>query len=296
MKNYITTQGSVRESTVKDYIALLKPRVMSLVVFTAFAGMVLAPGHIHPFIAFLAMLFITIGAGAAGCLNMWYDRDIDAIMQRTQNRPIVRGSVNESEALALGIMLSVFSVVGMGVCVNILSGFILFISIIFYYYIYTVWLKRVSVQNIVIGGAAGAFPPMIGWTATTGNVSFDAFILFLIIFLWTPAHFWALALYKAEDYKLANIPMMPVIRGKAHTKDLIVYYTILTLIATILPYLRDTAGVIYLITSIMLNLHFLYLVINLRCEKDIEFAPKVFVYSIFYLFAIFLALIIDKFI
>jgi len=296
MKNYITTQGSVRESTVKDYIALLKPRVMSLVVFTAFAGMVLAPGHIHPFIAFLAMLFITIGAGAAGCLNMWYDRDIDAIMQRTQNRPIVRGSVNESEALALGIMLSVFSVVGMGVCVNILSGFILFISIIFYYYIYTVWLKRVSVQNIVIGGAAGAFPPMIGWTATTGNVSFDAFILFLIIFLWTPAHFWALALYKAEDYKLANIPMMPVIRGKAHTKDLIVYYTILTLIATILPYLRDTAGVIYLITSIMLNLHFLYLVINLRCEKDIEFAPKVFVYSIFYLFALFLALIIDKFI
>ncbi len=287
-------QFITKDSSIKDYIALLKPRVMSLVIFTAIAGMVIAPGHIHPFIGFLATLFTALGAGAAGCLNMWYDRDIDAIMHRTRQRPIITGAVYESEALALGIMLSVFSVIGMGVCVNPLSGFILFLSIIFYYYVYTVWLKRSSVQNIVIGGAAGAFPPMIGWAATTGNISFDSFILFLIIFLWTPPHFWALALYKSDDYKLAKIPMMPVIHGKKHTKELIVFYTILTIIATIIPYALGTMGVLYLITSTMLNLYFLYLVINLRLENNLKFAPKVFGYSIFYLFAIFLIMMIDR--
>jgi protoheme IX farnesyltransferase len=282
-----------KSSTIRDYISLLKPRVMSLVVFSAIAGLVVAPGHIHPFIGFVAILCTALGAGAAGCLNMWYDRDIDAIMQRTRNRPIISGAIEESEALAFGVMLTIISIVGMMVCVNMLAGVILLASIAFYFFIYTAWLKRTTVQNIVIGGAAGAFPPMIGWAAVTGNISFDAVILFLIIFLWTPPHFWALALYKSDDYRRANIPMMPVVYGANYTKSLIVAYTILTFIATLIPYITGHMGKFYLYSSICLNLYFIYLVVRLKLGEGLKFAPKVFGYSIIYLFAIFLAMMID---
>lgn len=280
-------------STIRDYISLLKPRVMSLVVFSAIAGLVVAPGHIHPFIGLVAILCTSIGAGAAGCLNMWYDRDIDSIMLRTRNRPIVTGSIDESDALAFGLLLSAISVTCMMVCVNMLSGFLLLLSIAFYYFIYTVWLKRTTVQNIVIGGAAGAFPPMIGWASVTGNISLDSFILFLIIFLWTPPHFWALALYKSDDYKRANIPMMPVIYGANYTKTQILLYTILMFASTILPFITGLMGKFYLYSAVVLNLYFLYLVIRLKLEDELKFAPKVFGFSIIYLFAIFTVMMVD---
>ena len=279
---------------IRDYIALMKPRVMSLVVFTTLAGMLIAPGSIHPFTACVAILCTALGAGSAGCFNMWYDRDIDAIMVRTRTRPIVSGIIEESEALAFAIIMSVISIVGMAVCVNLVSAAILLCSILTYLFIYTIWLKRISVQNIVIGGSAGAFPPMIGWAAVTGDVTFDSLILFLIIFLWTPPHFWALALYKSDDYKLANIPMMPVVRGARHTKHLIAAYTVATCLSTLLPYYTHLLGEFYLTFSLGLNGYFLYLVLKLNIEKKIEYAPKIFRYSIIYLFSIFLVMIIDS--
>ncbi len=278
---------------ISDYISLMKPRVMSLVVFTTIAGLLIAPGKIHTFIAFVAVICTALGAGAAGCFNMWYDRDIDAIMLRTQKRPIVSGVVEESEALALAIIMSVLAVVGMSVCVNLLSASILLCSILTYLFVYTIWLKRTSVQNIVIGGASGAFPPMIGYAAVTGNITFDSVILFLIIFLWTPPHFWALALYKSDDYKLANIPMMPVIYGADYTKTLIVGYTLATILSTIIPYYTGLLGMPYLILSLLLNCYFLYIVVKLKMETEISYAPRVFGYSIAYLFLIFLLMIVD---
>lgn len=282
-------------SSIGDYISLLKPRVMSLVVFSSLVGMYLSPSKIHPFIAFVSILFTSIGSGAAASLNMWYDRDIDAIMTRTQNRAIVRGAVDESDALMLGISLSIISVIGMIVCVNLLSGFILAFSIGFYYFIYTVWLKRTSVQNIVIGGAAGAFPPMIGWASAENSLSLDPFILFLIIFLWTPPHFWALALYKSDDYKKAKVPMMPVIYGSEKTKKQILIYTILMITSTLMPYMTGIVGNLYLFPSFILNAYFLYLVMVLKFEADIKTAPKVFGYSIIYLFLLFGIMMLDKF-
>ncbi len=278
---------------ISDYIALMKPRVMSLVIFTTIAGMLVAPGKIHPFIGMVAVICTSLGAGAAGCFNMWYDRDIDAIMLRTQKRPIVTGAVEESEALSLAIIMTVLAVVGMAVCVNLISAAILLASILTYLFVYTIWLKRTSVQNIVIGGSSGAFPPMIGYAAVTGNISLDSIVLFWIIFLWTPPHFWALALYKSEDYKLANIPMMPVIHGAEHTKNLMVVYTVATFLATIIPYYTGLAGKAYLIASILLNCYFLYIVLKLKMEKGISYAPRVFGYSIAYLFLIFSSLIVD---
>jgi len=284
----------IYNSSVKDYFSLLKPRVMSLVVFTSLAGLLLAPGDIHPFIAFLSILFTSMGAGAAGCLNMWYDRDIDSIMSRTKKRPIPSGSINESDALTFGVGLSVFSVMGMFVFVNNVSAIILLSSIAFYYFIYTAWLKRSTVQNIVIGGAAGAFPPMIGWAAVTNSVSIESISLFMIIFLWTPPHFWALSLYKADDYRMANIPMMPVVMGNDYTKYNIFYYTIAMTLAVVAPYLLGFAGSFYLITSSIAGIYFVYLSGLLLSEKGIKTAPKLFGYSIFYLFAIFLFMILDK--
>jgi heme o synthase len=288
-------KGSIYDSSVKDYLDLLKPRVMSLVVFTTFVGLLLAPGKIHPFIGFLSIVFTSIGAGAAGCLNMWYDRDIDAVMKRTKKRPIPSGAVNESDALALGVILSTFSVMGMFVFVNSMSAIILLISIAFYYFVYTVWLKRTTVQNIVIGGAAGAFPPMIGWATVTGNITIESISLFMIIFLWTPPHFWALALYKAEDYKNANIPMMPVVMGNTYTKYNIFYYSIAMVLSVVAPYLLGFVGSFYLVTSSIIGIYFLYLSGVLLTEKGIKTAPKLFGYSILYLFGIFLFMIIDKF-
>ncbi len=282
------------ESRVQDYFNLLKPRVMSLVIFTGITGLYLAPGEINPFIAFLAILCISVGSGAAGAINMWYDRDIDNIMTRTKKRPIPSGRVAAEDALYMGVFLSFASVALMGLAVNILSSLLLAFTILFYCYIYTVLLKRSTPQNIVIGGAAGALPPLIGWVAVTNQITIEPIILFLIIFFWTPPHFWALSLYSAEDYKKANIPMMPVVAGIQSTKRQILIYTILLTIISILPFTLHFAGSIYLYSVIILNLIFIGLVIALYLDPKNKIAGKVFAYSIFYLFALFLSAIIDK--
>jgi protoheme IX farnesyltransferase len=215
------------EATPGDYIALLKPRVMSLVVFTAVVGLVAAPGTMNPLLALIAILAIAIGAGASGALNMWYDADIDKVMSRTAKRPVPAGRVTPGEALGFGLVLSVLSVMTLGVLVNWLSASLLAFTIFFYAVIYTMWLKRWTPQNIVIGGAAGSFPPMIGWAAATGNISLESVILFLIIFLWTPPHFWALALYRVEDYRQSGLPMLPVTHGSEYTRLQILLYTLI---------------------------------------------------------------------
>src|SRR6267143_5189783 len=230
---------------VEDYIALLKPRVMSLVVFTALVGLLVAPGHVHPVIGFTALLCIAIGAGASGALNMWYDADIDAIMKRTARRPIPAGRILPGEALAFGSTLAVGSVLVLGILVNWLAAALLAFTIFFYVFIYTMWLKRSTPQNIVIGGAAGALPPVIGWAAATGEVGLEPLILFLIIFLWTPPHFWALALNRADDYARAGVPMLPVVAGRAATTRQILIYSVVLLPISLLPWGFGFAGPIY---------------------------------------------------
>jgi protoheme IX farnesyltransferase len=281
--------------SVKDYFMLMKPRVMSLVVFTAVSGMLLAPGNIHPLIAFVAVLCITIGAGSAAAINMWYDRDIDAIMKRTQKRPIVTGAVKADEALAFGAIIGIIAVIMMAVSVNIISAVLLAFTILYYVYIYTIWLKRTSVQNVVIGGVSGALPPIIGWTSVTGNISWQAFSLFAIIFIWTPPHSWALALYRADDYKNCNIPMMPVIKGILYTKKQIMLYSILMFFISLAPYFLNISTYLYLITAIISGLIFLYYAVNLFTDTEQnQVAKKLFWYSILYLFIIFLSLITFK--
>src|SRR5690348_14560795 len=224
------------EATAGDFFALLKPRVMSLVVFTAFVGLVAAPVAINPLLAVIAILAIAIGAGASGALNMWYDADIDAVMTRTANRPVPAGRVTPGEALSFGLVLSVLSVMTLGVLINWLSAALLAFTIFFYAVVYTMWLKRWTPQNIVIGGAAGAIPPVIGWAAVTGSVSLESVILFLIIFLWTPPHFWALALFKSDDYARAGIPMMPNVAGQASTRRQIFAYSLILAPVGVLPW------------------------------------------------------------
>jgi len=281
--------------SVKDYFMLMKPRVMSLVVFTAVSGMLLAPGNIHPLIAFVAVLCITIGAGSAATINMWYDRDIDAIMKRTQKRPIVTGTVKADEALAFGAITGIIAVIMMAVSVNIISAVLLAFTILYYVYIYTIWLKRTSVQNVVIGGVSGALPPIIGWTSVTGNISWQAFSLFAIIFIWTPPHSWALALYRADDYKNCNVPMMPVIKGILYTKKQIMLYSILMFFISLAPYFLNISSYLYLITAIISGLIFLYYAVNLFTDTEQnQVAKKLFWYSILYLFIIFLSLIAFK--
>lgn len=282
------------QSSVRDYFSLLKPRVMSLVIFTAITGLYLAPGEIHPFIAMIAILCISVGSGAAGAINMWYDRDIDIIMKRTQKRPIPSGKIAPENALHLGVFLAVLSVTLMGLAVNILSAFLLAFTIFFYDYIYTVVLKRSTAQNIVIGGAAGALPPLIGWVAVTNQITIEPIILFLIIFLWTPPHFWALSLYSSEDYKKANIPMMPIVAGINSTKKQIVIYTLLLAAISVLPFTLGFSGFIYLYTVIVLNSIFTILTILLYLDAQNKIAGKVFAFSILYLFVLFLSAIIDK--
>ncbi len=282
------------ESRVRDYFNLLKPRVMSLVIFTGITGLYLAPGHIHPFLALIAILCISVGSGAAGAINMWYDRDIDNIMLRTKKRPIPSGRVAAEDALYMGIFLSVLAIALMGLAVNVLSAALLAFAIFFYSYIYTVLLKRSTAQNIVIGGAAGALPPLIGWVAVSNQITIEPIILFLIIFLWTPPHFWALSLYSAEDYKRANIPMMPVVAGIKSTKKQIVIYAILLAIVTTMPFTLHFANYIYLYSVIILNIIFLSMVIKLYLDPLNKIAGKTFAYSIFYLFMVFLSAIIDK--
>src|SRR6266516_4908431 len=232
-------------ASVGDYVALMKPRVMSLVVFTALVGVVIAPGHVHPVLGFTVLLCIAVGAGAAGALNMWYDADIDAVMTRTSRRPIPRGRVAPGEALAFGIVLAAFSVGVLGVLVSWLAAALLAFSIFFYVVVYTIWLKRSTPQNIVIGGAAGALPPVIGWTAATGDVGLEPLILFLIVFLWTPPHFWALSLNRADEYARAGVPMLPVVAGRAATTRQILIYGVLLLPISLLSWALGFTGAIY---------------------------------------------------
>jgi protoheme IX farnesyltransferase len=285
--------GSVRlsEATASDYLALLKPRVMSLVVFTAFVGIVAAPVHLNPVVVLTAILSIAVGAGASGALNMWYDADIDAVMTRTSRRPIPAGRVQPGEALAFGLVLSFLSVMTLGIFVNWIAGALLAFTIFFYAVIYTMWLKRWTPQNIVIGGAAGSFPPMIGWAAATGSISLESVLLFLIIFLWTPPHFWALALFKSGDYARAGIPMMPNVAGEASTKRQIFAYALLVAIVGLLPWSFGFTSEAYGLAAAALGLGFIWYAWKVLAMPDSDRAMRpakaLFGYSLLYLFAIF---------
>ncbi|MCO4318472.1 heme o synthase [Phyllobacterium sp. 21LDTY02-6] len=287
--------AGLSEASASDFIALLKPRVMSLVIFTGFVGMMAAPGHINPVIAAIAILCIAVGAGASGALNMWYDADIDAVMKRTAKRPIPAGRVSREEALGFGLVLSAFSVVTLGLFVNLLAAFLLAFTIFFYAVIYTIWLKRSTPQNIVIGGAAGAFPPMIGWAAVTNSVSIESIVLFMIIFLWTPPHFWALSLFMSDDYEKARIPMMPNVMGAASTKFQIFLYTVLVAPVGVLPWVMGFAGPAYGVFSIVMGALFLLYAFKVwRAEVGepmISPAKKLFAFSIFYLFSLYAVLL-----
>ena len=278
-----------------DYIELMKPRVMSLVVFTALVGMLVAPGHIHPVIGFAALLCIAVGAGAAGALNMWYDADIDARMARTAGRPIPRGRVTPGEAAGFGFTLAVFSVVSLGLLVNLLAAALLAFTIFFYVAIYTVWLKRSTPQNIVIGGAAGALPPMIGWAAASGNLAIEPVVLFLIIFFWTPPHFWALSLYRIGDYARAGVPMLPVVAGEGETRRQIWLYTLLLAPLGVAPWLLGYTGLIYGIAALVLGAGMIVLALRVRRELSGHTACKqLFAFSILYLFLLFAMLLVDR--
>lgn len=285
---------SQTESQIKDFFALLKPRVMTLVVFTGVVGIYLAPGNIHPFVATIATLCIALGSGAAGAINMWYEHDIDALMKRTSMRPIPSNRMLPETALEFAIIVAVISVILMAVATNLMAAFLLLLAILFYVFIYTMWLKRRTAQNIVIGGAAGAFPPMIGWAAVTGNISFDSVLLFLIIFTWTPPHFWSLALYKNEEYKIANIPMLPVVAGMDVTRKHIMIYTIALVAVSILPLATGMFGFVYGIGTAILGAKFLDISFSLYKEYKEETARKNFKFSLLYLFALFVLMIIDR--
>ena len=280
---------------VGDYIELMKPRVMSLVVFTALVGLLIAPGHIHPVIGLTALICIAVGAGAAGALNMWHDADIDARMARTAARPIPAGRLLPGEALAFGLTLAAFSVVVLGLLVNVLAALLLAATIAFYVLVYTMWLKRTTPQNIVIGGAAGALPPMIGWAAATGGVSIEPILLFLIIFLWTPPHFWALSLYRAEDYARAGVPMLPVVAGPQETRRQILLYTLLLAPLGAAPWFLGYAGATYGVAALVTGAVMIALAFRVRAERQGYVAAKqMFAFSILYLFLLFAMLLVDR--
>jgi heme o synthase len=280
---------------VGDYIELMKPRVMSLVVFTALVGLVRAPVPMHPVMAFTALLCIAVGAGAAGALNMWYDADIDARMARTAGRPIPRGRITPGEAVGFAFTLAVFAVVSLGLLVNVLAAALLAFTIFFYVAIYTVWLKRSTPQNIVIGGAAGALPPIIGWAAASGTVALEPLVLFLIVFLWTPPHFWALSLYRADDYARAGVPMLPVVAGATETRRQILRYTLVLAPVGVAPWLLGYAGSLYGIAAALAGGAMVALAIRVRGEARGHTASKqMFGYSILYLFLLFAMLLVDR--
>ncbi len=288
----ITDAGSAA-----DYFELLKPRVMSLVIFTAFIGLVVAPVSVHPVMAFAGLLFIAIGAGASAALNMWYDADIDAQMTRTALRPIPSGRIDKSTSLAFGLWLAGISVFCLGVFINWTAAALLAFTIFFYAVVYTIWLKRSTAQNIVIGGAAGAFPPMIGWAVATGEIGLYSIVLFAIIFFWTPPHFWALALLKNDEYKAVNVPMLPVTAGIEATRLQIVLYSLILVGVSFLPYAMGYAGLFYGLTALSLNALFLALAVWLLLankEQLAQPARRLFVYSIFYLFLLFASLPADQ--
>ena len=296
----IHTPAQTKEASFGDFFALLKPRVMSLVVFTAMVGLLAAPGSIHPFVAFVAILCIAIGGGASGALNMWYDADIDAIMTRTQSRPIPSGKVTGGEAYAIGMTLSVFSVVMLGLATNWFAAGFLAFTIFFYVVIYTMWLKRWTPQNIVIGGAAGAFPPMVGWASVTGGVSVESTLMFLLIFMWTPPHFWALCLFMKTDYRDAGVPMLNVTHGRPATRNHILVYTILLAAIAIGMAFTSVGGMIYLVTALVLNAMFLVGAVRIwrrsdaACEADEHKVEKRFFgLSLLYLFLHFGAILAE---
>jgi heme o synthase len=278
---------------LRDYVQLLKPRVMSLVVFTGLAGLIAAPAHLHPVLGFVAVLCIAVAAGGAGAINMWYERDVDALMTRTRGRPLPAGRVEPQEALALGVALTGFAVATMGLALNWVAAGLLALTTFTYVVVYTVWLKRRTPQNIVIGGAAGAFPPMIGWAAATGDVSLASVSLFLIIFFWTPPHFWALALLKNEDYRRAGIPMMPVVAGAASTKRQMLAYTLLLLPLGLAPWFLGAAGVAYAIGATLLGLGFVGHALWVLRSDAAKPAARMFAFSLFYLAALFALLMLD---
>jgi heme o synthase len=281
-------------ASLRDMVALLKPRVMSLVVFTALVGLLLAPGTVHPIIAVVAILCIAIGAGASGAINMWYDRDIDAVMSRTKNRPLPAGRMAPEVALGFGVSLSVGSVAVMGLAVNWVAAGLLAFTIFFYVIIYTMGLKRRTPQNIVIGGASGAFPPMIGWAAATGEISLTSLILFAIIFLWTPPHFWALALYRRGDYEKAGVPMLPVVSGEAVTRKHILLYALALVPVTLAPSAIGLSGLVYGAGALALGLVFLGLSFAVLRDTGLSSAKRLFPFSILYLFLLFALLLIDQ--
>lgn len=283
------------EASVRDYTRLLKPGVMSLVVFSGFVGMAMAPGSLHPFLEAVTVLCIALGSGAGAAINMWYDRDIDALMRRTQHRPIPAGRIAPDDALFLGLFLAVISVMLLGLATGWAAGGLLAFAIFFYAVIYTMWLKRATPQNIVIGGAAGAFPPVIGWLATTGGaMSMDPVLYFAIIFLWTPPHFWALALYRNDDYKTAGVPMLPVIAGLAATKRQMLAYTLLLLPVTLLPSIIGQSGALYAAGALALGVRFVWHACAVLRSDIPKRAMEMFKFSIFYLFGIFGLLLLDK--
>lgn len=283
--------------SVYDYFTLMKPRVMSLVIFTSFVGLILSPLAINPFLACIAIICIAIGAGASGALNMWFDADIDSIMKRTSNRPIPSGNISKSEALTYGIIMAAGSVYVMGVLINWFSAIFLAFTIFFYVFIYTIWLKRKTIQNIVIGGAAGAFPPVIGWISTEASITLEPILLFLIIFFWTPPHFWALAIVTSDEYEKANIPMMPNVMGNKVTINRILVYSIIMSFTAISPYFIDMVSIIYLIPVSILSLTFVFLAAQLYVSKNDKsiknHSKKLFIYSIYYLFMVFVIFLVD---
>ena len=295
--------AAYNDSDVRDWIALLKPRVMSLVVYSGLIGLLVAPGHLHPVLAFTAVLCIAVAAGACGAINMWYDRDIDALMRRTRNRPIPAGRIEPGAALAYGITLAAGAVIIMAIAVNFVAAAVLALSICFYVFVYTMWLKRRTPQNIVIGGAAGAFPPVIGWAAVTGSVDLMPLILFAMIFIWTPPHFWSLALFANEDYRRANVPMLPVVAGGKETRRQIMIYTIALVPLTLAPWFLGFSGMVYAIAAAVLGAGFLISVWRVLFDRQDQTgvsltndapARAAFKYSIAYLFILFGALAVDR--
>jgi len=285
------------DGDIADYFALMKPRVMSLVVFTALVGLVAAPGSMHPVLAIAALICIAVGAGASGALNMWYDADIDAAMTRTAGRPIPRGRISPDEALVFGVVLAAGSVICLGLMVNWVAAALLALTIAFYVVVYTMWLKRSTPQNIVIGGAAGAMPPMIGWAAATGGVSLEPFVLFLLIFMWTPPHFWALALLRSGDYARAGVPMLPVVRGPDETRRQILIYSVILAPLGMVPAIIGLGGTLYMVVAAMLGSLFVVLALDCYREREGEKADRtakhLFAYSVLYLFLLFAVLLIE---
>ncbi|MDC0651643.1 heme o synthase [Alphaproteobacteria bacterium] len=294
--NIINKKAEPEIGSAYSYFILLKPRVMSLAIFTALVGQILALQNNtnHPLLTLFSLFSIAIGAGGAGCINMWYDRDIDSIMDRTKSRPIPQGLIKPAEALSLGIILSILATLLLTLSANITAGILLASSILFYVFIYTMWLKRKTYHNIVIGGAAGALPPLIGWASVSNDISLYPIILFLIIFIWTPPHFWALSLYTNEDYKKANIPMLPVLLGKKQTIKSIIKYSFFLYLFSLLPYFFNYSGTFYFITAIITGSFFIYLAFKLK-EDSVKSAKNLFRYSILYLFILYLVLVIDSF-